>query len=145
MQLLSSANMEQLEAQGFGISELTGFDDHSMPLFTHRPIGDKQPGDVVVRARIGNPDALDDGEATYLARKAFHGLFPWLPGAECVKRSFFDVTIPNAVTAGGTGQPNRSEKAFGCKWCRKSKPTKTRKRRGSTAKSASDLTPSNES
>lgn len=119
MQLLTSKNVELLEAQGFEIAELTGFDDHSIPLYTHRPAGDKQPGDIVVRARVGNPDALDDGEATYLARKAFHGMFPWLPGEDCVKRSFFDVTVTGTGLSGGDSQTRRTETVKGCKWCRK--------------------------
>lgn len=119
MQLLTLDNRERLEAQGFDIAELTGFDDHSVPLYAHRPMADKKPGDVVVRARVGNPDALGDGEAVYLARKAFHGLFPWLPGADCVKRTFFDLTI--SENAGSEGpRVQRSKSTNGCKWCRTS-------------------------
>jgi hypothetical protein len=55
------------------------------------------------------------------------------------------VTIPNTITGGGTAQPKHSRKAFGCKWCRKMKSTKSRKRQGSTKKPASDLTTPNES
>ncbi len=117
MQLLTSDNRDRLEAQGFEIAELTGFEDHSLPLYAHRPLADKKAGDVVVRARVGNPKALDDGEAAYLARKAFHGLFPWLPGADCIKRTFFDVTV-SATASNDNARIRRTEPAKGCKWCR---------------------------
>lgn len=108
MILLNPVNREQLEARGFDIAEMTGFNDHWLPLYTHRQIADKQPGDVVVRARVGNPQSLDDGEASYLARKAFHGLFPWTPGAECMKRTFANI---------GPGTVSRDGAARGCRWC----------------------------
>ncbi len=124
MQLLTTDKQEILEAQGFEIAELTGFDRHSLPLYAHKPMADKKPGDVVLHARVGNPESLDDGEATYLARKAFHGMFPWLPGAECIKRTFVDVNVP-----GGGDSIEQSVQAKGCRWCRKGR----RGRRRSTS------------
>ncbi len=116
MQLLATDKQDLLEAQGFEIAEFTGFDQHSLPLYAHRELGDKKPGDVVMRVRVGNPESLDDGEATYLARKAFHGMFPWQPGAECSRRTFVEVKFSE------TGEAIREEgQAKGCRWCRKSK------------------------
>ncbi len=114
MQLLRDENQRVLEAQGFGIAELTGFEDHSIPLYAHHSTGDKAPGDVVLRARVSNPDALDDGEASYLARKAFHGMFPWQPGAECMRREFVDVQISRKDSS-----VTESPRVAGCRWCRK--------------------------
>lgn len=127
MQLLTSGKQDMLEAQGFEIAELTGFDRHSIPLYAHHPLGDKKPGDVVLHVRVGNPESLDDGEANYLARKAFHGMFPWLPGAECIKRSFVTMNV-----VGGSGSTEQSAKAKGCRWCRDGKqaqPTQGKKKR----------------
>lgn len=130
---LSSDNRDRLEAQGFEIAELKGFDDHRLPLYTHKETTDKKPGDVVLNARVGNPGSLDDGEATYLARKAFHGLFPWLPGADCMSHQFQDISIPRE----NGKKVERSEPVMGCKWCRaavekEAKPT----RLGAAKKSA---------
>ncbi len=129
MQILSSGNRDLLEARGFEIAELTGFESNSLPLYTHRLLGDKKPGDVVLRARVGNPESLDDSEASYLARKAFHGMFPWMPGEDCVKRTFLDVTINRNGTA-GDNQVQQSEPTKGCRWCRsvRRKSTGQRKR-----------------
>ncbi len=124
MQLLTADKQDLLEAQGFEIAELTGFDQHSLPLFAHRPLGDKRPGDVVLNVRVGNPESLDDAEATYLARKAFHGMYPWQPGTECLKRSFVTVTV-----ADGGGAAKESEKAKGCRWCRKTGSSRARSKR----------------
>ncbi len=128
MQLLTADKVDLLEAQGFEIAELAGFEHHTLPLYAHRPISDKKPGDVVLRARVGNPESLDDGEAAYLARKAFHGMFPWLPGAECIRRTFVDVTI------GGNGladskEVEQSTRAKGCRWCRTGKRRRRKTRR----------------
>lgn len=123
-QQLTSSNRELLEAQGFEVAELTGFDQHFLPLYTHRRLNDKQPGDIVLRARVGNPDSLDDGEASYLARKAYHGLFPWPPGNECTRRTFFDVTVTGGP-AGGGGRVVKGAKGNGCKWCRRDAQHKT--------------------
>ena len=115
MQNLTTDRQDLLEANGFQIAELTGFDSHSLALYAHRAMADKKPGDVVLNARVGNPESLDDGEATYLARKAFHGLFPWLPGKDCMKRTFVEVSI------GSDGRKIESgARANGSKWCRKS-------------------------
>lgn len=126
MRLLTADNQDLLEARGFEISELTGFEQHSLPLYAHRPMADKKPGDVVLNARVCNPESLDDGEATYLARKAFHGMFPWLPGAECTKRTFVEITV-----TGDGGAVEQSSQAKGCQWCRKRKRGKRRVARSS--------------
>lgn len=131
MQFLTANNQELLEAQGFEIAELTGFDRHSVPLYAHRPLSDKNSGDVVLHARVGNPDSLDDGEATYLARKVFHGMFPWLPGAECNKRTFVEVNV-----VGSGSSVEQSVQAKGCRWCRKGKRGKRRAGTSATKNSA---------
>ena len=111
LQALNNENAHALEARGFEISEMTGFDDHSIPLFAHRDMGDKKIGDVVLKARVGNPDSLDNAEAVYLARKAHHGMFPWLPGEECMQRTFREFD-------GAEGATDQSVPAKGCRWCR---------------------------
>ena len=113
---LSSENTAWLDAQGYGIAELKGFDDRYVPLYTHRAVSDKQPGDIVLRARVGNPEALDNGEAVYLARKAAYGFFPWQPGDECLKRRFQDVSYRR--DGAGMTQVERGETVMGCRWCR---------------------------
>ena len=121
MQLLTADKQELLEAQGFDIAELTGFDQHSLPFFAHRPLGDKKSGDVVLNVRVGNPASLDEAEATYLARKAFHGMYPWQPGSECMKHSFVTVKVAN-----DGGAAEQSKQAQGCRWCRKKEPVSGR-------------------
>ncbi len=113
MQLLTAEKQDLLEAQGFEIAELTGFEQHTLPLYAHRELGDKRPGDVILQVRVGHPDSLDDGEATYLARKAFHGMFPWLPGPDCLKRTFVTVDPDRANDSSSQDKPVK-----GCSWCR---------------------------
>jgi hypothetical protein len=130
---LSSENAAWLDAQGYEIAELKGFDDHRLPLYTHRAVSDKQPGDVVIRARVGNPAALDDGEAVYLARKASYGFFPWRPGDECMQRRFQDVSYTrNGI---GSTKVERGESLMGCRWCRERAAEGTKRRKGRPAKS----------
>lgn len=116
-QQMNDGNRELLEAKGFEISEMTGFESHNLPLFAHRHIGDKHAGDVVLNARIGDPSSLDDAEATYLARKAFHGLFPWQPGKECLERRFVEIAFVRESAS--SVQQKSGEASFGCRWCRK--------------------------
>lgn len=134
---LSSDNRDRLEAQGFEIAELKGFADHRVPLYTHKATSDKKPGDVILNARVGNPGSLDDGEATYLARKAFHGLFPWLPGADCMARQFQDISIPRE----NGKKVERGEPTMGCKWCRAAESNAKPTRFGAAKKTASKPRP----
>lgn len=109
-------NKRSLEASGYRITEWKGFTDHWIPLYTHKDLVDKKPGDVAFRARVGDPKTLNNGEASYLSRKAAEGFFPWKPD-ECLSHRFENVTYVKDPL-GGT-KVIRSEPTMGCKWCRK--------------------------
>lgn len=112
-----SDNRAGLESQGFTISSWKGFDDTQVALITHKPLQDKQPGDVAIRMRVGDPKNMNNGEATYLQRKASQGFFPWPPGEECLKRTFQNVSITR--DAFGRATTSRTDPVKGCPWCRK--------------------------
>lgn len=108
---VSTSNRALLAAQGYGM-ELRGFSDHFISMYAHKKVGDKRIGDVAFKTRVGNLKSLDDGEATYMARKGAQGFFPWTPGEECMKRRFQSVTVTRGNTI------IRQEPEMGCKWCR---------------------------
>ena len=113
---VEAEHRDSLGRQGFAISSWIGFDTHMVPFYTHHDVADKKRGDVVFKARVGNPKTLNSGEATYFARKAAQGYFPWQPGADCLARTFRNIEIRKRPL-GGT---ERIESApyKGCRWCR---------------------------
>jgi len=112
---LDIQNKASLESQGYTMERI-GFEDHWIPMYAHHPVSDKKVGDVVFRARVGNPKTLNNAEANYLARKAAQGFFTWLPGQDCLSRKFQDATFQRR--AGGGSTKMLGEVYQGCKWCR---------------------------
>lgn len=115
---ITADNRTSLAAAGYGITSF-GFEDHWIPLFTHKDLTDKKRGEVAFKARIGNPKTLNNGEAFYLAKKAAQGFFPWGPD-ECLTHKFTNVQYVKDKL-GGT-RVIRSEPTMGCQWCRATKP-----------------------
>ena len=121
---VTSNNRDLLQAQGYGVSELIGFEDHFIPLYTHKHLTDKAPGDVAIKARVGDTRQLNNAEANYLAHKASQGFFTWMPGEECFSHKFVDVSYE----IDGLGRTVKKEEAdpyHGCKWCRKAASQKS--------------------
>jgi len=89
--------------------------DHAVPLFTHKQITDRAPGEHAFDARVQDPKNLSTAEADYIARKGAQGFFAWKPDT-CMDHEFTSIEIV-ARKGGGTIQ-TRGEQVFGCKWCR---------------------------
>jgi hypothetical protein len=113
---VTSDNRDLLLAQGYGISELIGFEEHSIPLYTHKQLVDKGPGEVAIQARVGDMRQLNNAEANYLAHKASQGFFTWMPGEECLSHKFVDVSYE--IDGLGRTVKTEAEPYYGCKWCR---------------------------
>lgn len=109
---------KSLAAQGYGIQSF-GFEDHWVPLYTHKDLTDKKRGEMAFKARVGNPKAINQGEGYYLAKKGAQGFFPWRPD-ECLTHKFENVQYVKDKL-GGT-RVIRSEPMMGCQWCRAIKP-----------------------
>jgi len=117
---VDAENQVELSRQGYSIHQWIGFDDHMIPLYTHRPVSDKKTGDVVFKVRVGDPRTLNNGEATYLAKKAAQGFFIWKPGEECMKRTFKNIEFKKRPLGGM--EKIEHEPTHGCAWCRSESP-----------------------
>jgi len=113
---VDTENQIALSREGFAISSWVGFNEHMIPLYTHRDISDKKVGDIFMRARVGDPRTLNNGEAVYLAKKATLGFFPWKPGEDCLKREFKVIEVKRRPLGGA--ETIKHEPQMGCKWCR---------------------------
>lgn len=110
------AARRRLDANGFGLQTI-GFDGAELPLYAHKATAIAARGEIQMRLRIANPPNLNAGEIATLERKAAAGFFQWMPGNECMQRSFKDVRV--------TRDPETDERRVetsgtyrGCKWCR---------------------------
>lgn len=105
-----------LRKVGYEMVELRGFDTHELPLYTHKRLTDKEPGDIAIRMRVGNLKQLDKAEVGYLMAKGNKGFFTW-PPEECFNHTFEDV-VYEEDRLGGRRKVVRGESYKGCKWCR---------------------------
>ncbi len=114
---LSLGSRRQLDAQGFQLNHRIGFDTQKIPLYTHKKLIGKQVGAVLTYFTLVSPHQLNEGEAAYLQRKAHQGIFPWKPGADCLRREMKDIELSkNQLTGAVTSKVTESRK--GCPWCR---------------------------
>lgn len=86
-QSLDQAGIGSLRQQGYHLEMTHGWDTHQVPLYTHREVGDKKPGDIAFHVRVGNLKSMDRAEGQYVARKGAVGFFMWPPD-ECLDHEF---------------------------------------------------------
>lgn len=109
----------QIRSAGYGIADLSGFDDELIDLYNHLPllnadgVVQKEIGGVVVQYHVGHRRNLVEHELDHLRRKATQNAwFAWPPGEECLAREF----VPMRTDKQGVLQTG--EKTMGCKPCR---------------------------
>lgn len=116
LQSLDQMTQGSLRRQGYRLETTFGWETHNRPMYTHKTVGDKTPGDVMFNARVGNPKKLTRAEAQYIARKGASGFFMW-PPSECMEHEFTEFELVSRP-GGGLVQKQIGEQTFGCKWCR---------------------------
>lgn len=111
---LPKESQVQLQQRGYSAVELTeGWEERRIPLYTHKRVNDKQPGDIAFTVLVSNP--VKSAEAAYLARKGGQGFMAWKP-EECFGHSFPVIEIVQ-IPGGGRTQRVVST-SQGCRWCR---------------------------
>ena len=97
-QSITQQTQGDLRRNGYRLETTHGWDTHEVPLYTHKAVNDKKPGDVAWKAHIGNLKQMDQAEAQKESRNLFieDGWVYFLHGWLCVIAEVFDLDIPSS-------------------------------------------------